>query len=62
MLMIDADFPPGFVESLKLKLSNILQENALERVNGDRERYLKSYSMEVKTKLRNPDNRAVFQF
>jgi len=54
--MDDAGGPPGFVESLKLKFSNILQENALERVNGDGNRYLKSYPMEVKTKLQNSDN------
>ncbi|RQO99641.2 hypothetical protein POPTR_014G040100v4 [Populus trichocarpa] len=54
--MDDAGVPPGFVESLKLKFSNILQENALERVNGDGDRYLKSYPMEVKTKLQNSDN------
>lgn len=54
--MDDAGVPPGFVESLKLKFSNILQENALERVNGDGDIYLKSYPMEVKTELQNSDN------
>ena len=54
--MDDAGVPPGFVESLKLKLSNILRENALERVNGDGDIYLKSYPMEVKTELQNSDN------